>query len=48
MPDERLHVILDELPGTENDAAQAAALAVDVLGGGIHDAIGAELERFLK
>ena len=31
----------------EDDAAEAAALAVDVLGGRIDDAVGAELERAL-
>ena len=40
-------MILDELLRAEHHAAQAAALAVDVLGGGIDDAVGAELERLL-
>jgi hypothetical protein len=44
---EHVHVLLDEILGGEDDAAEAAALAVDVLGGRIDDAIRAERERAL-
>ena len=43
-----MDVILDELLGTEDGAAEAAALAVDVLGGGVDDDVGAEFEGMLK
>ena len=43
-----MDVVLNEFFGTENDAAQAAALAIDVLGGGIDDAVGPEFERPLE
>ena len=38
----------DEFFRAEDDAAEAAALAVDVLGRRIDDAVGAELERLLE
>ena len=41
-------MVLDEFLRAEDDAAEAAALAVDVLGGGIDHAVGAELERALE
>ena len=47
LPDEGMDVVGDELLRAEDDAAEAAALAVDVLGGGIDHAVGAELERAL-
>ena len=40
-------VVVDELLRAQNDAAEAAALAVDVLGGRVDDAVGAELQRAL-
>ena len=42
-----MDVVGDEFLRAEDDAAEAAALAVDVLGGGIDHAVGAELERAL-
>ena len=47
LADELVDVVLDELLGAEDDAAEAAALAVDVLGRRIDHAVGAELERAL-
>ena len=41
-------MVLDEFLGAQNDAAEAAALAVDMLGGGVDDAVGAEFERPLE
>jgi hypothetical protein len=48
LADQVVNVVLDEFLGAEDDAAEAAALAVDMLGGGIDDAVGAEFERSLK
>ena len=48
LADQVVDVVLDEFLRGEDDAAEAAALAVDVLGGGIDDAVGAELERVLE
>ena len=42
-----MDMFLDELFRRENDAAEAASLAVDMFGGGIDHAISAELERAL-
>jgi hypothetical protein len=43
-----VHVVGDEFLRRQDDAAEAAALAVDVLGRRIHHAVGAEFERPLK
>ena len=43
-----LHRAVDELLRAQDGAAERAALAVDVLGGGVHDDVGAELERPLQ
>ena len=40
--------VFDELGGSQDHAAETSALAVDVLGRGIHDAIGAQREGLLK
>ena len=42
-----MDVVHNEFFGREDDAAETAALAVDVLGRRIDDAIGAERERAL-
>ena len=47
LADEARDVVGDELLRAEDDAAEAAALAVDVLGGGIDHAVGAQFERAL-
>src|SRR6516162_10156472 len=38
----------DEFLRSEDNSAEAARLAIDVLGGRIHDAVGAKRERTLK
>ncbi len=48
LPDQVVDIVLDEFFRREDDAAETAALAVDVLGGGIDDAVGPELERLLE
>src|SRR5262249_5695755 len=47
LANELVDVVLDELLRAQHNAAEAPALAVDVLGRRIDDAIGAELERAL-
>ena len=46
--DDGLQLLEDELLGAQDRAAQGAALAVDVLGGGVHDDVGAPFERPLQ
>ena len=43
-----MDVVGDELLACEDHAAEHAPLAVDVFGGGVDDAIGAELHRMLE
>ena len=43
-----MNVVGDEFFGAENDAAETAALAVDVLRGGINDAVRSKRQRLLK
>ena len=46
--DDGLQLLEDELLGAEDRAAQGAALAIDVLGGGVDDDVGAPFERPLQ
>ena len=49
MPQEGVQVVLEEgFCEHEHHAAEAAALAVDVLGGGVDHDVGAELQRLLQ
>ena len=43
-----MHVVGNEFFGAQNNAAEAAALTIDMLGCRIDDAVGAELERPLQ
>ena len=45
---EIVDMVGDELLARQDHAAEHAALAVDVFGGGVDDAIGAELQRMLQ
>src|SRR5438045_7135275 len=48
LPDETLHIVLDEFFRPEHNATETAALSVDVLGRRIDNAIRAEFERDRK
>ncbi len=47
LPQQHMDVILDELLGCQDNAAETAALAVDMFRRRIDDAVGAERERAL-
>src|SRR6266516_6923338 len=48
LPDKNMDLVYDEFLRAENNATEAAALAIDMLGGRVHDAIGAKRQRALK